>query len=133
MFLFALTSAIVFYTVDKLCHLTTLFRSRCLVYVYVDVNPKRYTSARQSRFLLDFRILRAYDGPGQPAGGTTMPDTLSDNRIESYSDFWPYYLRAHKKPTTRAWHYAGSTAALACLAALEIGSASCRERVWQYV
>lgn len=49
-----------------------------------------------------------------------MSGTLSDNRIESYSDFWPYYLREHGKPATRAWHYLGTSLALACLAALVI-------------
>jgi hypothetical protein len=30
------------------------------------------------------------------------------NRYESFSDFWPHYLREHKRPATRRLHYAGT-------------------------
>ncbi|NKB42887.1 MAG: DUF962 domain-containing protein [Alphaproteobacteria bacterium] len=35
--------------------------------------------------------------------------------LRTYPAFWSYYLKEHKKPATRALHYLGSTAAIACL------------------
>ena len=43
-------------------------------------------------------------------------------QIDNYADFWPYYLREHRQPATRAFHYAGSSAGILLLAiALIVG------------
>jgi len=34
---------------------------------------------------------------------------------QTFSAFWPYYLREHAKPATRAWHYVGSALAIGVL------------------
>ncbi|HEY5337135.1 MAG TPA: DUF962 domain-containing protein [Rhizomicrobium sp.] len=46
------------------------------------------------------------------------PDRQTNQPIKSYSDFWPYYLREHAKPSTRAIHYAGTALAILSLIAL---------------
>lgn len=35
--------------------------------------------------------------------------------IQTYTEFWPYYLQEHAKPATRGWHYVGTVIGLAVL------------------
>lgn len=37
------------------------------------------------------------------------------NRMTSYGNFWPYYLREHGRRETRAIHYAGTALTLVFL------------------
>ena len=41
---------------------------------------------------------------------------MSKERMQSFEEFWPYYVGEHAKKTTRAFHFAGTTAALGCVA-----------------
>jgi hypothetical protein len=41
---------------------------------------------------------------------------MSDERIASFEEFWPYYVGEHLDPTTRRLHFVGTAAAVSCLA-----------------
>ena len=36
-------------------------------------------------------------------------------RIDSFEDFWPHYVGAHRKPENRLVHYLGTSCALGCV------------------
>lgn len=42
---------------------------------------------------------------------------MSQKTKLSFAEFWPYYLAEHSKPSTRAWHFAGTLAWLGLLGA----------------
>src|SRR3569832_568354 len=47
-----------------------------------------------------------------------MAETTGTNRpIETYRDFWPYYLQEHAKPATRTLHFIGTGLAVGAVTA----------------
>ena len=42
------------------------------------------------------------------------------DRMQSFEEFWPYYVREHSTSGCRALHFIGSTLALACLASVAL-------------
>ena len=41
---------------------------------------------------------------------------MAEREITSFEEFWPFYVKEHSKASTRAFHFVGTTAAMACLA-----------------
>lgn len=42
---------------------------------------------------------------------------MSDERYQTFEEFWPFYVREHSLPACRALHFVGSTLALAAIGA----------------
>lgn len=42
---------------------------------------------------------------------------MSEQRYQSFAEFWPYYVREHSHPACRLLHFVGSTLGIVVLAA----------------
>jgi hypothetical protein len=40
---------------------------------------------------------------------------MSNQRYQSFSEFWPFYVTEHSKPATRVLHLMGTTVAVSCI------------------
>ncbi len=40
---------------------------------------------------------------------------MTTPRLQSFAEFWPYYVREHSRLATRMWHFLGTTLALIIL------------------
>jgi hypothetical protein len=45
---------------------------------------------------------------------TAATATDAEKRIQSFEEFWPYYVREHSKKSTRRLHFVGTTLAMMC-------------------
>jgi hypothetical protein len=43
---------------------------------------------------------------------------MAQREINSFEEFWPYYVAEHSKPATRSLHFAGTATAIACVVVL---------------
>lgn len=41
---------------------------------------------------------------------------MSDREYQSFEEYWPFYVKEHRNKATRILHFAGTTAAMACVA-----------------
>ena len=71
-------------------------------------------SARLCAIVLCWRV-GASEMPSEITGEQARE--VGDSRITTYREFWPFYVREHRKPITRALHFIGSTLVLAVVAA----------------
>ena len=53
----------------------------------------------------------------------TVETSKKGDRLKTYEEFWPFYLKEHSKESTRHLHYAGSSLAL-----LAVGTAAVTRR-----
>ena len=46
---------------------------------------------------------------------------MADERIQTFEEFWPHYVRQHSNKTTRRLHFLGTTLAMACAGGALLG------------